>query len=275
MPMATLSKRIEFCASHRYHNDRWDAETNRAVFGACNNEPNHGHNYILELTVGGDVDQVTGMIINLYDLKRILLDVLEEFDHKNLNLDTPYFQITIPTTENLAWVLWDKFLERPETRNLKSLRLYETDDFCAEVTSDLPRPAHSAASGANKNPEACITKSYPLPVSCLPSIAAQTGDAVTFDVTIHGPIDPQTGRVTDIVELDNLIQSQFPAAGKVDQEKGSRTGFVGLEQSAKRLWDRLSPAIKQGTLSRVTVRTLRNGCVTYTGNRPAPSSMLS
>ena len=70
MPKATLTKRIEFCASHRYHNSNWDDEKNKRIFGPCNNQHSHGHNYLLEVTLLGEIDPVTGMIINLYDLKK-------------------------------------------------------------------------------------------------------------------------------------------------------------------------------------------------------------
>ena len=102
MASVLLNKRIEFCASHRYHKPEWDAAKNRATFGACNNDPGHGHNYMLEVTVAGEVDPQTGMVVNLFDLKRVLLQVLEEFDHKHLNLDLPYFEHQIPTSENIA-----------------------------------------------------------------------------------------------------------------------------------------------------------------------------
>ena len=86
MAPVLLTKRIEFAAAHRYHKAEWDETRNREVFGRCFNPPAHGHNYLLDVTVSGDVDPKTGMVINLFDLKRVLLGVLEEFDHKNLNL---------------------------------------------------------------------------------------------------------------------------------------------------------------------------------------------
>ena len=105
MHTVRLTKRLEFSAAHRYHNPAWSEERNRAVFGRCNNPHGHGHNYLLEVTVAGAVDHVTGMVVNLYDLKTVLEQVLVEFDHKNLQEDTPYFSGRIPTTENFAVVL--------------------------------------------------------------------------------------------------------------------------------------------------------------------------
>ena len=136
MPKATLTKRLEFCASHRYHNAKWDDAKNREVFGVCNNINTHGHNYLLEVTLKGDIDPVTGMIINLYDLKIILNHILEQFDHKNLNLDTPFFSNKIPTTENLAWTLWAILQNHPDLPDLDTLRLYEDENLYAEVTAE-------------------------------------------------------------------------------------------------------------------------------------------
>src|SRR4029078_59267 len=96
----------------------------------------HGHNYLLEVTVSGDVDPKTGMVINLFDLKRVLLGVLEEFDHKKLNLELPYFADRIPTSENLARVLWVKLVEQKDIGELHGIRLYEDEDLYADVTKD-------------------------------------------------------------------------------------------------------------------------------------------
>jgi|TARA_B100000902_G_scaffold234587_1_gene222398 6-pyruvoyltetrahydropterin/6-carboxytetrahydropterin synthase len=127
----TLSKRIEFSASHRYWNNDFTDEENLNIFGKCTSEYGHGHNYVLETTVRGPVDEDTGMIINIYKLKPILKSVLKEFDHKFLNLDTDYFEKLIPTTENFAKILYeciDEKLKDSECELLK-VRLYETKDL--------------------------------------------------------------------------------------------------------------------------------------------------
>ena len=127
-----LTKRVEFSASHRYWNPKWNEEANRAVFGKCISPYGHGHNYVLEVTVDGTVDPDTGMIINIYDLKPIISEVLKDFDHKFLNEDNPYFKDLIPTTENIARVLWDlieKKLKETTDCKLYRIRLYETPDL--------------------------------------------------------------------------------------------------------------------------------------------------
>jgi len=127
-----LTKKMEFSASHRYWNPGWSEEKNKEVFGKSAGPYGHGHNYSVEVTVEGEVDKETGMIINLYRLKEIMKEVLEDFDHKYLNEDNPYFKELIPTTENIARVMWDIFYEKLGTDpgcKLHRIRLYETDDL--------------------------------------------------------------------------------------------------------------------------------------------------
>ena len=137
MTSVTISRRFDFSASHRYYRDEWTEEENARAFGLCALPNGHGHNYTLEVAVSGEPDSDTGMVINLVDLKRAVEEVLLEFDHKHLNLDTPYFADVIPTTENLAVVLWDLIASRlsehrPRGQHLTRIRLYETEDLFVE-----------------------------------------------------------------------------------------------------------------------------------------------
>lgn len=127
-----LTRKMEFSASHRYWNPGWSEEKNKEVFGKSAGPFGHGHNYMLEITVEGEVDKETGMIINLYQLKAIMKEVLKDFDHKYLNEDNPHFKELIPTTENIARVMWDIFYEKLRSNpscKLHRVRLYETDDL--------------------------------------------------------------------------------------------------------------------------------------------------
>ena len=135
----TISRRFDFSSSHRYYREEWSEEENARVFGLCALPNGHGHNYTLEVSVSGEPDPITGMVINLADLKGAVLGVLEGFDHKHLNLDTPYFSERIPTTENLATVLWDEVSAAlaarpalPEGWRLARVRLHETEDLFVE-----------------------------------------------------------------------------------------------------------------------------------------------
>ncbi len=132
-----ITKKVEFSASHRYWNKNWNEEKNREFYGKSSLPGGHGHNFVLEVTVEGEINPETGMIINLFDLKQIVSSVLADFDHKNLNEDNSRFQDLIPTTENIAKVLWEiieeKIIERDDCR-LYKIRVYETDDLFVDYS---------------------------------------------------------------------------------------------------------------------------------------------
>lgn len=135
----TITKKFEFSASHRYWRNDWNEEKNNREFGLCVSPYGHGHNYELHVTVSGKIDPDTGMIINLTDLKKMVNKILVNFDHKYLNLDTPYFKDKIPTTENIAAVLFEQI--RRELISLSGLdlykiRLHERFDIYADVWGD-------------------------------------------------------------------------------------------------------------------------------------------
>jgi 6-pyruvoyltetrahydropterin/6-carboxytetrahydropterin synthase len=128
--MVYLTRKIEFSASHLYHNPAFSAEENRRVFGKCNNPNGHGHNYVLEVTVGGEPDPATGMVLDLKDLKEILeREVMERMDHRFLNYEVPELAGQIPTCENIAAVIW-RLVEPKITRGqLTRVRLWESPDL--------------------------------------------------------------------------------------------------------------------------------------------------
>jgi 6-pyruvoyltetrahydropterin/6-carboxytetrahydropterin synthase len=243
MSLVLLTKRIEFAAAHRYIRPEWDEVKNRTAFGRCYNPPAHGHNYLLEVTVSGEIDPKTGMVVNLFDLKRVLLDVIEEFDHKNLNIDMPYFKDRIPTSENFAHVLWEKLAIQRDIGSLHSLRLCEDEDLYAEVT---------AGDGSNL---ATVTRRY----SFNAVQEGQEGRDWDCFVTVRGTIDPLTGMVTDIGALDRLVQSLV--IKKFDRQDVSivlnRQAVTG-EDLARDVWQELASRILQGTLSNIRLVSSRD-----------------
>ena len=123
---AYLTRRYRFSASHRLHSDAMSAEENAGVYGKCNNPFGHGHNYMLEVTVSGSVDEATGMVCNLADLDGFVeQEILERFDHQNLNT-LPDFHQAVPTTENLCIQTYG-ILERGfRQAHLEKVRFEET-----------------------------------------------------------------------------------------------------------------------------------------------------
>lgn len=127
-----LTRKGEFSASHVCRNPAWSEEENRRVYGANANPNGHGHNYILEVTVEGPTDPVTGMVFDLKALKEIMnQEVVDPWDHRFLNREVPPFDRVVPTTENIAIEIWKRLNTRlsSEGARLKNVRLYETQDL--------------------------------------------------------------------------------------------------------------------------------------------------
>ena len=121
-------RREHFNAAHRLHNPAWDEATNNKVFGKCNNPHYHGHNYELEVKITGEPDAQTGYVMDLKILSDLIQQqVLEKFDHKNLNLDTIYFKELNPTAENIVRVIYDLLRKRIDPALDLHIRLYETE----------------------------------------------------------------------------------------------------------------------------------------------------
>ena len=105
----TVSRRAHFNAAHRLYRSDWSSEQNESIFGKCNNPNYHGHNYELIVSVTGEVDPVTGYVLDVKILKDFIKSEVEEaFDHKNLNLDVPEFKTLNPTAENIVIVIYNK-----------------------------------------------------------------------------------------------------------------------------------------------------------------------
>ncbi len=135
--MIRVTRKVEFAAAHFYHNPNFSAEENRHIFGKCSNLNGHGHNYVLEVTVAGDPDPDTGMVLDLQELKEILQrEVTDRMDHRHLNYEVPELAGQIPTCENIAAAIW-KLLEPKITQGkLDRVRVYESADLYADCTAE-------------------------------------------------------------------------------------------------------------------------------------------
>ena len=128
MPRVRVTRRLHFSAAHRLNRPEWSAERNREVFGLCANENWHGHNYELDVTVEGGIDPQTGFVLDLKDLRSLVeKSVIDDLDHRNLNIDVPWMADIIPTTENLVVAIWNRLAGRlPDGVVLHRLVLWET-----------------------------------------------------------------------------------------------------------------------------------------------------
>ena len=125
---ASVIRKEQFNAAHRLYRKDWSDSKNKEVFGLCSNPLYHGHNYILEVKVSGDIDSETGYVIDLKILKEIIREeVLDKFDHQNLNKDTEEFRNLNPTAENIAKVIYEKVREKLDEKYELSVRLSETE----------------------------------------------------------------------------------------------------------------------------------------------------
>ena len=127
-----VSRRESFNAAHQLRDPALSDEENQRLFGKCANL--HGHNYVLEVVVAGDIDQATGYVVDLKQLSDVVCRrIIQDVDHRNLNTDVAWLEGRIPTAENLALAFWERIRSELPEGSLRSVRLWETDKNWAEV----------------------------------------------------------------------------------------------------------------------------------------------
>ena len=131
--MVLLTRKAEFSSAHYYYNEAWSQQENEEVFGKCANRNGHGHNYTLEVTVAGEIDPISGFVVDLKALKDVIQrEVIQDYDHRHLNLEVPEFKSTIPTTENIAIAIWQRLDGKIPNAKLHRVRVYEMPDLFAD-----------------------------------------------------------------------------------------------------------------------------------------------
>ena len=136
-----ITRKVEFSASHICRDPRLSDEENGKLFGAAANPHGHGHNYVVEVSLDGEPDAVTGMVLDLKELKEILnREIVGPYDHRFLNYEVPPFDHVIPTTENIARDIWQRLEGQLNTNvhRLHSVRVYETPDLFVDYCGGLP-----------------------------------------------------------------------------------------------------------------------------------------
>lgn len=270
--MVYATRRFEFSAAHRYWRDDWSAEENERVFGKCTSPYGHGHNYTLDATVAGQPDPITGMIMNMVDLKALVNEVLEQFDHKHLNADTPYFAELIPTTENIVRVLWGLIAPRlPKGVALAKLRLYEMQDLWAEYDgadhATFSRSYTFSAAHRLHAPALSDAENQALYGKC--NNPNGHGHNYSLEVTVGGPIDAATGMVADLVSLDHTVRGVLDTLDHrhIDREIA---GFAQQTSTAENLvvylWGELAPRL-EARLAYLKLWETKNNVFEYSGNQ--------
>ncbi len=124
----TVCRKAHFNAAHRLHNSKWDEQKNKEIFGVCNNENFHGHNYDLVVKVTGDINPDSGYVIDIKTLKDVIEEnIVKRYDHKNLNLDVDDFKTLIPTAENIVVTIWKILRDKLNSKLKLKVILHETE----------------------------------------------------------------------------------------------------------------------------------------------------
>ncbi len=285
--MHHLTRSVEFQASHRYWNPAFSHDKNHHIFGKCVSPYGHGHNYMLRVTVFGQSDSHTGMVINIKELDRLLRDITSQFDHKFINLDHPAFQTRIPTTENLAAYMRDeleatlrstnrhsaKFHPESAAARVFRVRLYEEPTLWADVSAGEGRNMASLTksfgfSAAHRlhSPDLSDEENQELFGKC--NNVHGHGHNYELEVSVHGSIDPQTGMIMDLAELMQIVQEEVLERFdhkhlNLDTEEFRSLNPTG-ENIVKIIWDLLHPRL--GThLTRVGLWETRKNFFEYYG----------
>ena len=137
MPDVTVTRRLMFNAAHRVHNPALSDEENIRLFGKCNNPNWHGHNYTLDVSVRGPIDERTGYVVDLGALKHLVEErVVDAMDHRNFNLDVPFMRGVIPTSENIIVAIWRELEPAVRPGRLARLVLWETPNNYVEYAGE-------------------------------------------------------------------------------------------------------------------------------------------
>ncbi len=132
----SITRTYTFCAAHRLHTDQLPDDVNQKIFGKCNNLNGHGHNYTVQVTVQGEVDGKTGLVIDVDQLDQIVHEtVVTRFDHQHLNFDSAFQHLTT-TGENLAYVIWHLLVDKLPSGQLGKIGVLETRDNFFEYIGD-------------------------------------------------------------------------------------------------------------------------------------------
>lgn len=268
--MVYVTRRFDFSAAHRYWRADWSQAENERVFGKCTSIHGHGHNYTLEVTVGGVADLVSGMVMNISDLKQIVGEILDEFDHKHLNEDTPYFKTLIPTTENIVRVLWRLIAPRmPEKAALAKLRLYEMNDLWADYTGE------DAATFARAYVFSAAHRLHARQLSDAENRALYGkcnnlhghGHNYTLEVTVRGAIDRDTGMLIDLVAMDRTVRAVLDTLDHTHLDK-QIPAFAARTSTAENLvvylWEQFAPGF-EGRLAHLKLWETRQNVFDYSG----------
>ncbi|MBA2875225.1 6-carboxytetrahydropterin synthase [Thermaerobacillus caldiproteolyticus] len=209
--MLYLARRSEFSAAHSYRIEGWSEEENQRVFGLCSNPNGHGHDYQLEVTVKGNVNPLSGIVLNITEIDRVIKKFVEnELDGKFLNREHFYFQKHIPTTEVIATYIWNSLEPRFNGCKLHKIRLQENDDIYSVKEEgelvQLTRKYHFSSAHRLHSHQLTEEENQKLFGKC--NNLYGHGHNYYLEVTVIGEPDPITGMVVNLMELDEIVDRE-------------------------------------------------------------------
>jgi 6-pyruvoyltetrahydropterin/6-carboxytetrahydropterin synthase len=210
--MLYLSRKLYFSAMHSYRIDDWSAAKNKNVFGPCSNENGHGHDYTLEVMVKGKLNRKSGIVVNITDIDRVVKSfVQEKLDGKFLNKENEYFIKNIPTTENIVTYIWNCLDGQIDHCQLHKIRLYENDFLYSEKEASsmvrLTRKYHFCTAHRLHSEHLSNEENIALFGKC--NNPYGHGHNYYLEVTVSGAPDPITGMITNIADLDQIVDKEI------------------------------------------------------------------
>ncbi|KAK3097816.1 hypothetical protein FSP39_013464 [Pinctada imbricata] len=287
-PIVYISRTESFSASHRLHSSKLTDEENKEIYGKCNNPNGHGHNYKVEAIVRGPVDPTTGMVMNLADLKKsIQTSVLDVMDHKNLDLDVPYFSNKVSTAENIAVFLWDSLNKELPPGMLYEIKLHETDkNVCSDKRRVILRKKKKMSVMMMEKPIMYISRtesfsaSHRLHSSKLSDEENKEiygkcnnpnghGHNYKVEAIVRGPVDPTTGMVMNLADLKKSIQTSVIDVmdhKNLDIDVPYFSNKVSTSENIiVFIWDSLNKELPPGILYEVKLHETDKSVVYYRG----------
>lgn len=283
-----IHRRAQFSASHRYWLPELSLGENAAKFGKCAQAPGHGHNYVLYVSMVGELDQY-GMVLNLSDVKQVIKrEITEQLDFSYLNTAWPEFEATLPTTENIARVVWQRLaMHLPLTR----IRLFEHPELWADYEGQnmdayLTVKTHFSAAHRLALPHLSLEENFDIYGKC--ARVNGHGHNYHLEVTVKGQIDPRTGMTADLGQLQQIIDDQVVEPFDHTFLNKDISYFESVvptaENIAVRIRDLLEPSIRGTGASLhkvVLIESPNNSCEVYASspldasNQAATSQVLS
>ena len=267
-----LTRKVAFSSGHRYWLEGRSEEENRRLFGKLASRYNHGHNYVLEVTVSGKIDPRHGMVVNIKDIDAVIREsVVDRYDQKSLNDEVPEFAGLSTSTEMIALVIHEILRERlPKVVTLRNVRLYENPLLFVDAgetdTVKLTRVYEFAASHRLDAPGLSEEKNIELFGKC--NNVAGHGHNYILEVSVSGEPNPVTGMIADLESIDRIVESEVVDRYDHKHLNIDISEFQGLNPTTEvvthMIWKRLDGKLP-AKLDKVLVRETARNIFEYSG----------